>query len=1034
MKHIFKKLIYVYLLIGMVFIHAGAFAQGIAVSGTITDANGDPLPGATVMIQGTVSGTASDVNGRYTITVPNSNSVLVFSSVGFTTQEIIVGNNTNINVPMAEDTRLLDEVVVVGYGVQRRATVTGAVAQMSGDDLASSPSTNITQGIVGRMPGVIGYQRADEPGGGGLTIRVRGTTTSGYQDPLYVVDGVPDRDGGINRIPAEDIETITVLKDASAAVYGSRAANGVVLVTTKRGSEGKPLIRYSGSYGFSQPTRLPDMCNAYEYAVMRNEILTNAGGNPLYNDDALRKFQDGSDPWNYPNTNYYKQGLQKWSSMYSHELSVGGGNDRARYYVSFSGRGEDGIFLNSASRYDTYSVRSNLDLKVNNYISILYQVSGRYDKQERPIFSNGDIFSSFTRSMPTMHGFLPNGQPGPDLEYGHQPVVMASKGNGYDTYKTNYVQNSIRATIKIPGITGLTITPTVAYDKRFYFRKRWRMPVVLYSYNANDPNNITTTPFTGGVSDPDMRQYAVDNTSWMTNVVANYEFSFGNGNNAAIMAGTEAQKIEYGGFEAYRKFYLSTFIDEMEMSSSIDEREATGYSWAEARLNYFGRVSYNYQERYLLDFVWRYDGSYRFPKESRYGFFPGLMAAWRISEESFWKQNVPGITFFKLRASLSQTGSDVLIDGDRNVDRSIQYLPTYRYGTDYLIGNRFERSLRLARAANRNITWEVQTEYNLGVEIRLLKNRLTFESDVYMRKREGMLMSRSASLPNTSGLTAPRENIGKMSNRGVEALIRWDDRTARGINYYAAFNMTYSKDKMDFIDEAPATPEWQKATGRVWDSKLMYEVEGVFVDQAHVDRYPAKWSGARPGDIIFRDVDGDGRITGNDRVRYNRRRDPNFISGLVLGGNWKGFNIELYFMGSAGGYSYIWRERAGEAGNFFRHTYKNRWTPENPNPDHPRVYNREVEYWARNYDNSQSSMYYVWNNNHIRLRNAEIGYSFENLQFIKDLNIRTLRLFVNGSNLFTIDKLQKIQDPESADSSRDYPQRRIVMFGASLSF
>jgi len=1034
MKHIFKKLIYVYLLFGMSLIHVGAFAQGIAVSGTVSEASGETLPGVNVVIKGTMVGTVSDVNGRYSITVPDSDAVLVFTSVGFATQEVLVGTSTNLNVTMLEDANLFDEIVVVGYGVQRRATVTGAVAQMQGTDLASSPATGITQGIVGRMPGVIGYQRADEPGGGGLTIRVRGTTTSGYQNPLYVVDGIPDRDGGINRISPDEIESITVLKDASAAIYGSRAANGVVLVTTKRGVDGKPVIKYSGSWGFSQPTRLPDMCDAFEYATLRNEISTNVGGNPLYTPEQLQKFKDGSDPWNYPNTNYYEQGMKKVSPMYRHELNASGGNDRARYFLSISGIGEDGIFLNSASRYDQYSIRSNLDLKINDYVSIAFGTSGRYEKQERPIFSNDDIFASFVRSMPTMHGFLPNGQPGPDLEYGHQPVMMASKGNGYDTYNTYYLQNNLRATIQIPGIEGLTITPTVAYDKRFYLRKRWRMPVTLYSYDASNPNNVTTTPFQRGVSDPDMRMYNIDFTSWMANLVVNYDFSFGSGNNMSIMAGTEAQNNYYSGFEAYRKFYLATFIDEMEMSSSIDEREATGYAWEEARLNYFGRVSYNFQERYLLDFVWRYDGSYRFPKESRYGFFPGVMAAWRVSEEDFWKNNVPGITFFKLRGSFSQTGSDMLIDNDRNLDRSIQYLTTYRYGTDYLFGNRFERSLQLSRAPNPNITWEVQTEYNLGVELRMLKNRLTFESDVYLRQRKGMLMSRAASLPHTSGLTAPRENIGEMSNRGIEALLRWDDRTAGGIQYYAAFNMTFSKDRMDFIDEAPATPAWQKATGRVWDSQLFYEVDGVFTDQAHVDRTAAKWSGARPGDIIFRDVNGDGRINAEDRVRLNKRREPNFISGLVLGGNWKGFNVELYFMGSAGGYTYIWRERAGEAGNFFKHTYKNRWTPENKNPDHPRVYNREVEYWARNHGASQASTYYIWNTNHIRLRNAEIGYSFENLQFIKDLNIRALRLYVQGSNLFTIDKMQKIMDPEQNDNARQYPQRRIFMFGASLTF
>jgi TonB-linked SusC/RagA family outer membrane protein len=1007
---------------------AVVFAQ-VTVTGTVTDERNESLIGVNVQVKGTTTGAVTDIDGRYSLAVPGNQSVLVFSYVGYLPQEIPVGNQRTINVAMREDTQGLEEVVVVGYGVQRKVTVTGAVATLRGEELKASPTTNLSNGIVGRMAGVIGFQRSDEPGGGGTTLRIRGTSTQGFKEPLYVIDGIPDRDGGFNRLNPGDIESISILKDATAAIYGSRAANGVVLITTKRGTEGKPTFNYSGAWGFSQPTRLPEVCDAFEYATLINEIdKYYKGTTGRYSADDLQKYKDGSDPWGHPNTDYYRAAIKNVSPTYRHELGVSGGTDRARYFVNFAALGEDGIHHDSGYRYDNFSIRTNIDVKVNEYLTIAFGNQSRMEINPRPPFSQEDIFSSLVRSKPTDVGFYPNGQPGPDLEYGHQPVVMATKVGGYDKRTNYYFQNDLTAVIKIPGIEGLSITPKFSYDKHFYTRKMWRTPFTLYQWTGVGEETVAVTRGGGDGYVIDLTQEMEDRTHWVANAVVNYNFTIANDHNFGIMAGAEGENRTYQQLTGYRKNFLSDTLAELN-NGPLEERANGGWSWEEARLNYLGRVSYNFKERYLIDFIWRYDGSWRFPKEKRYDFFPGVSAAWRVSEEAFWKDNIPAIEFFKLRFSAAKTGMDYLVDANGNLDRSVQYLSTYRFGTDYLLGTTFNRTLLPSRTPNPNITWETQNEFNLGLELRMLNSRLSFEGDIYLQKRSNMLRYRSASLPQTSGITLPRENIGKMSNRGIEGLIRWDDKIGK-LNYNIAFNFTYAKDRLDFIDEVPNIPEWQKETGKLDGTGLFYLVDGVFKDQAAVDAYP-HWTNAQPGDLRFVDYNGDGKIDADDRVRLNKRREPLFNAGIPLGIEYKGLDVKLFFLGSAGGFTYIYRERGGESGNFFKIWFDNRWTEENPSDKYPRIYNREEPYWASQGD--RSNEYFIRSTDFIRLRTAEIGYSFKDFAFIKNLGIQSLRIYAQGSNLLTFDKV-KVQDPEQNDASRQYMQRRIINFGLSLTF
>ena len=443
-------------------------------------------------------------------------------------------------------------------------------------------------------------------------------------------------------------------------------------------------------------------------------------------------------------------------------------------------------------------------------------------------------------------------------------------------------------------------------------------------------------------------------------------------------------------------------------------------------MNYFGRMSYNFKERYIAEFVWRADGSFRFPSNKRYGFFPGVSVAWRASEEPWWKDNVRFIDYFKLRGSISQTGNDALLDTDGNLDRSIQYLNTYKFGADYLFGTTYNKTLEPSRTPNPDITWEVGTTYNLGLDFKFMQNRLSWESDIFYHKRTNMLIYRNASLPETSGITLPRENLGEMCNRGFESLLSWNDRVSK-VDYGASLNVTYAKNKILYWDETPGVPEYQQSTGRPVNTSLYYVYDGVFYDQADVDATKAKWPGARPGDIKFKDINGDGKIDANDRVRSTKNTEPRFVAGLTLNAAWNNFDVMLLFQGAFGGETYIWRERAGEAGNFYRTTFENRWTVENPSHKHPRIYNRENEYWVSN-----QNTYYLYNTDYVRLKNVELGYTF-NFPSVQKAGISNLRVFVNATNLFTIDGV-KVQDPEATDTGRQYPQRRVMNFGASITF
>ena len=1005
--------------------------QTQTVSGNVTSfEDGEGLPGVNIIEKGTSNGTVTDVQGNYSIDV-SEDAILVFSSVGYTSIEVDVNNRSVINLAMTQDIQQLQELVVVGYGEQKKATITGSVTSVEGKKIIETPVTNVSNTLAGRLPGLVTVTRSGEPGYDGSTLRIRGMNTLGDNDPLIVVDGIPGR--SLDRIDPNSIESISVLKDASAAIYGARAANGVILITTKRGKVGKPVIEVNLNQGYGRPTRIPEMANAAEYATMLNEIDLYKGVPPRYTDEEIQKFRDGSDPWRYPDTDWFDEVLKPWSGQNYGNVTVSGGSENLRYFLMLGAKSQDGYYQNSATKYTQYDFRTNLDGNISDNIKIGFDVAGRQENRNFPTRGAGAIFRMVMRGKPNMHAYWPDGTPGPDIEYGDNPAVVSTDATGYDK-DTWYILNSnLNLDIKIPWIDGLSFKANAGIDKGFQFRKLWQTPWYLYSWDYqtyDDDGNPVLTRGKKGFNDPRLSENMEENQTILLNALLNYEFNITSDHSFNILVGTERRTGKGNRFNAFRRYFVSTAIDQM-FAGGESEMNTGGSAFQSARLNYFGRTNYNFKEKYLLEFVWRYDGSYIFPEGKRYGFFPGISAGWRVAEEPFW--NVSFIDDFKLRASWGQTGND-------RIDE-YQFLSSYAFGrwdtrswsstafknAPLILGiDQENKALYEALIPNENVTWEIANQSNVGFELGFFQNKLTFEADYFYNKRTQILWWRNASIPNSTGITLPRENIGKVANRGFDYSIGYNGELS-DFSYQLILNGGYAKNEILFWDETPGAPEYQQSTGYPMNTSLYYEAIGIFKDEESLNNYP-HISGARTGDIIFKDVNDDGVIDGNDRVRNYFNDIPRYTGGMSLGMQYKGFDLSVLLQGAAGAVQYISTE-SGEIGNFLKSFYDDRWTQENPNSNGPRTFNRDNEYWRNN-----QNTHFLHKTNYLRLKNLQLGYSLSQ-SLIENWGMQNLRFYISGFNLLTYSPDFKDFDPEmNENDGQGYPLQKVINGGLTLTF
>ena len=1040
----------------------------ITVHGQVTDANGSAIPGVSVKLKDAATATSTDNSGRYTIKVPD-NGILVFSYMGYVSKEVEIKNQTTINVKLQENSQELSEIIVVGYGTQKKAVVSGAVAAVKGTELAKTPTVNLSNSLAGRLPGVTALQSSGEPGYDGSTIRIRGVNSLGNNDALIVIDGVPNRAGGLERINPNDVESVSVLKDASAAIYGSRAANGVILITTKQGKQGKPQFSYDFGYGLQQPTRTPKMANSSQYAEILNELnifgadlpvnqweaawkgfkstgsyVRPDNGNTLtaaYSPDEMQKLANGSDPLRYPNTDWFKTTLKEWSPQQRHNVQINGGAENIKYLISLGYLDQDGYYKKSATGYQQYDLRINIETNISKYITATLGITGREEARNFPTVGAGDIFRMLMRGKPTEIEVWPNGLPGPDIEFGFNPYVISTDLTGYNRDKRDFFQSTGKVEIKVPGVEGLKVTGTASIDKFAGRQKNWQTPWTLYYWDEKTFEADGVTPeLVGSVrsarTDASLSETAGAQLGINLMGMINYDKKI-NDHTLNLMAGVTKEKVNNDGFSASRRYFISTALQELLAGSDKEQTVGNAGSpnnlFNRARLSYFGRAGYNYKEKYLAEFLWRLDGSYIFPEDKRFGFFPGVSLGWRMSEEPFFKNNVSFVNDLKLRGSWGQMGAEAYFGAAL---AEYQYLNTMGFGS-YVINDQLTQTLYEYRVPNFDFGWEVANNANIGLDAAFLNHRLTFQFDAFYNKRTKILISRENSVPGSSGITdkLPPVNLGKVDNKGFEFNLGWNDRIGE-FNYGLSVNGGYAKNKIIFWDETPGAPEWQRSTGMPTGTLLMYQYDGVFKNQAEIDAnqldYSAFTGKLLPGDMKFKDVNGDGIVNGDDQVRMDKTNTPTFTGGFNLTLSYKNFDFSALVQGATGGIQTVGLTESGDIGNFLEWSYINRWSIDNPSSEYPRLSNRGQTYYT-DANNAARNTYWTRSNNYIRLKNVELGYSLAP-DFSKKIGLSALRVYVNGLNLITLDKIN-IWDPESTNSSAQYyPQARVINTGIKATF
>ena len=992
--------------------------KNITVRGTVTDEDNQPLVGVAVMTD-TANGTLTGSDGSYSIDVP-ADAVLTFSSIGYRSVSVAVGSRSRIDVTMEEDAEYLDEIVVVGYGVQKKATLTGSISAVNGDELKKVSTTNLSNTLAGKTAGVIANTRSGEPGEDSATILIRGKGTLGDTSPLIVVDGIADR--SFSRLNPEDIESISVLKDAAAAIYGARAANGVILVTTKRGQEGKVKINYNGSYTLSQPTRIPKMLNALQYGTYVNEYDAqprHAQAGLTYTPDVLDHYRNHDDPVNYPDTDWWGETTKKWAGKTQHSLSLRGGSESLSFYSSVQYMTQDAIYKNSAYGYNQYQFVTNIDAKVNKAIRLSLDILGRQENRRRGSYSTDYLYTYFLTTFPGAAPYYPNGLPrvGYDGLTNNAAIMMTDKPGHNDT-KYNVFTLKPLAHIDLSIITpGLYLEGYAAMDMSFSTTKSMGQPFDLYQYDRAADEYINRRNDTSVIW---VSNSASQSTTVTLNGRVGYRRSFKDAHHVDAFAAYEQMQYKYSYLYASRTNYISSAIPELFAGSTKPEdQDNNGYSNIVARVNFFGRANYDYKEKYLAEVTFRYDGSMNFAPGHRWGFFPGASAGWVMSEENFWEPVKDVVSFFKLKASVGMMGNDSVAP--------------YQYMTQYQLTNThpfFEgaptQGFEKVRTANPNITWEKATTYNLGLVAGFLNGKYTLEADYFRSNRKDILITRNASIPSFSGLTLPQENLGRVRNQGVELIGTYRDK-AGDWSWGVTGTLTYARNKILYMDEAVDTPAWQRREGYPIDSQLIYDAVKIYQTDAEAQGTPRVDGTVGAGDLMYVDTDDDGVITSNDMIRIFYTATPRLMYGITLNAEWKGIDFNCFFQGQ-GLAKQVVRPTMNMPVDFF----EGRWVDDDPathaNARWPRALIKQTytDEW-----NGLSSTWWLRSAAFLRLKSLEIGYTLPK-NVVKRVNVDNLRVYINGSNLFTIDSF-KIADPE-VGSIMAYPLQRMINFGVNLTF
>lgn len=998
--------------------------DGNLVKGTIKSGS-DMLSGVSVTLKDNPQiGTISDEKGKYSIHVPG-NDTLVFSAIGYKKMEVAVNGKKVINPEMVKVNTSLDEVVVVGYGTQKKATLTGAVSVVKGDEILKSPATDITNSLVGRMPGIIATNNSGQPGNDGSNIYIRGISTfSGATQPLIVIDGVANRPGGFGNIDPHDVENISVLKDASAAIYGAQAANGVILITTKKGKIGKPMLTFNYNQGFNTWAKTEKLTDASQYAQMVNEISVFGGGAPVYSQNDITVFQNGTDPIGHPNTDWIKLATKKVALQDRANLTLSGGTENFKYYTSVGMANQDGQFNSGTFKYKQDNFDLNLEGQVNKNLKLGFSSMLRWQDQTSSPIGTNTTFSSLIGALPTNLAKNPNGTfalGGVTGSTGAQlnALVNATDVAGIDDQKKTYSLNTFKGRLDIPAISGLYVDGFLSVDLGFADSTNWNKSYSVYGY---DPAAQTYTPavLNGALGLGSLDQRNTNSMTITENLKLNYDHTFGKHTIRAFVS-YEQSTYDYRWLTAHREQFISQAIPQLSFGSNTNSNN-DGNEYKSARQNYFGRINYSFNNMYFLEMQLRYDGSDVFAANNRWGLFPSFSAGWKISGYEWFKNNLPVISFLKLRGAWGKLGND--------------NIPPFQYAQFYNVvqyGRIFYNSsiagystLSPGVSPNPNATWESQTSTNIALDGSLFDSKLSFTFEAFHQRRNNILAPANASIPLFTGIILPDENIGVVDNKGLEAQLSYKGQLNK-LGYFVSGNITYAKNKIVSMDEIlGGRPAYQALTGHPVGAYLLYNAIGVYQSAQDIASSPVnKLTNVVPGDLKFQDVNKDGVIDQNDQTVKDLNSIPQIVYGSTIGLNYANFDFTLLFQGQAKAARYF-RAVSGKSQNFTIEDYQGRSTPGNIT-DQPRASNV--------YGSPQgfANTYYLSSTAFLRLKNIELAYTIKS-DGLARAGISNLRVYINTFNLFTITSYKGL-DPESVDGQGlNYPINRTFNAGLSASF
>lgn len=1007
----------------------------INVKGKVSDVSG-VLPGVTVVVKGTTNGTITDVKGAYSLSGIPQNSSLVFSFVGMKSQEVPVKGKSVINVVLTVETVGIDEVVVVGYGTQKRASVTGAVSQISGKELLKSPVGNITNMLGGLIPGVVTLQQSGQPGADAASIIVRGGGAK------YIVDGIAR---SIGEIDPNEIASVSVLKDASSASVYGLDANSVVIVTTKRGTATPSKISFTGGYGVSTNTLMMEMLDGPGYAYWYNKAREMDGDAPVFSSIHVEKMLNGDDTDGWGNTNWYKETFGVGKST-NYNVNATGGTEKLKYFVLLGNYNQSGNVKNFD--YNRINLRSNIDAVIANNLNLTFDISGRLEERKRPGYSaSPDDWNNIPQQAIRAHPYVPQ-------EYNGVPVstrtassylnpLAASDLTGYSNVKTNIIQTNLALNYNVPFVKGLSLKFLTAYDISYQTSKSFSTP--YYTNVATAPTSTTgdinyAYTYDARGTSTSLVEGLSHYENLTTNTSIKYENQFGL-HAITALALMETIKKQGNSFGAYGYGFDIQQLDELDFATLADKTKVSGSSYEQRQAGFLGRISYAYDNKYLTELSLRYDGSYVFGgmvKGKRWSPFPAASVGWRVSQEPWFRNAFSAVNNLKIRGSVGLTGTT-------------EISPYYFLNTlsildkAVVLGGTAVSGLLTSRPANTNLTWAKALQYDLGFDLTAWNGLLGVEFDVFYKYIFDMLSSADATYPDSyGGYVYGYENKNKQDHKGFEIALTHSSKIG-DFSYKVGINGTYTQRRWLRYGDSPNTPDWLKLTGKEVGAQVGFIALGLFQSQEEIDNSALIVGKAvRVGDIKYMDRNGDGKISyEQDRGYIGKSAYPKFVGGFSFTGAWKGFDIAVLMQGAVGRDVALTGVYSGgimdntsmtkpfyHSGNSPKYLVENSWREDNTGGEFPRL-----SLVTASSNNAFSSTYWYRNGDYLRVKSMQIGFSMPK-QWIKTVGMDNLRIYAEGQNLLTISQLSKYNiDPEQPGVSNGYyPQQRVISMGLNLTF